>query len=292
MKVLVTGAAGFIAPHVAEMFEEKGYEVVRTDIRDGDSRTLFADLSSLENMLRITEGVEIVCHLGGMANLRLALDYPDAAVRDNVLGTACLLEASLHNKVRLFIYASSSEVYGRPQYQPVNEEHLCNPYHPYTITKLCAERLVMVYSRLKGLPGVALRLGTAYGRGIGKNSVISIFIRQAMQKKPIIIEGSGHQLRQFTHVSDLARAFVLAAESEVQGEVFNILADEEISIGQLAEMVRQRLPTTIDYKEARLSDMASAMVSSAKAKEVLGWNARVGFEDGLGKLIDGFSEAG
>lgn len=287
MRVLVTGAAGFLAPHVALAFEERGHEVVRTDIRPaGDSRIVPADLTSLPSILPVTKGVDVVCHLGGVGDVYLAQNEPQTAAAANVLGTVNVLEASLRSGIRKVIYASTWEVYGEPQHQPVDEEHPCNPDHPYSITKLAGERLVMAYDQLKELPGIGLRIGTSYGPGMRPNSVFSIFIRRAMEGQPIAIKGTGQQSRQFTHVSDVAGAFVLAAESDMRGDVFNIVADEEISISQLAEMVAERLPTKITYEPARLGDVPPARVSAAKAQRVLGWVAQIGFRHGLFTLID------
>lgn len=290
MRVLVTGAAGSVAPHVAMAFEEQGHEAVRTDLRsDEDGVIVPSDLTSLGSLLEVTLGIDVVCHLGGVGDVYLAFNEPYTAAAANVLGTANLSEACLRNKVRKVIYASTWEVYGEPKYQPLDEEHPCDPDHPYNITKLGGERLVMAFDRLKGLPGVALRLGTAYGPGMRPNSVFSIFINRAMQGQPITIKGTGQQSRQFTHVADIARAFVLAAESDIHGEAFNIVAEEDITIRQLAEMVVRELPTQIVHEEARVGDVPPAKVSSEKAKLILGWKPQVRFDEGLRSLIQWYA---
>ena len=286
MRVLVTGASGFIAPHVADALEKRGHEVIRTDIRPtDDGRVVPSDLTSLASMLLVTEGVDAVCHLGGVGDVYLAASEPHTAAAVNVLGTANLLEACLRNGTAKVIYASTWEVYGEPQYQPMDEDHACTPDHPYSITKLAGERLVMAYDRLKGLPGVVLRLGTAYGPGMRPNSVFSIFIRLAMKGEPITIQGTGEQSRQFTHVSDIAAAFALSAEHTIRGEVFNVVSDEEVTIRQLAELVVERLPTEIVYEPARLGDVPPAQVSSEKAQRAFGWVPRIAFRDGLLELL-------
>lgn len=291
MRVLVTGAAGFIAPHVADAFEQRGHQVIRTDIRSAyDGRIVPSDLRSLPSMLDVTEDADVVCHLGGVGDVYLAQNEPQTAAAANVLGTANLLEACLRNRLSKLIYASTWEVYGEPKYQPIDEDHPSNPDHPYSITKLAGERLVVAYDRLKGLPGIALRIGTTYGPGMRPNSVFSIFISRAMQGKPITIKGTGQQSRQFTHASDVARAFVLAAESEVRGEVFNIATDEAITIRQLAEAVVKHLPTDITYEPARLGDVTPARVSTEKANGVLKWLPDITFRDGLLSLIEWYQE--
>jgi len=293
MIVLVTGAAGFIAPHVAAAFEQHGHHVIRTDARAdaradalGPGSSLRHDLTSLEDMCRATTGVDIVCHLGGVGDVDLAGREPHTAAKANVLGTATALEACRCNQVGKFIYASTWEVYGQPSYQPIDEAHPCAPDHPYSITKLAGEQLVIAFDKFRGVPGIALRLGTTFGMGMRANSVFSIFIRQARQNQPITIKGSGQQTRQFTHVRDVAQAFVLAAQSDWHGHVFNIVADESISIRQLAEKIAQRLPTRITCEAARLGDPMPARVSSDKARRVLGWQPRVHFDEGLDELIE------
>ena len=287
MNILVTGAAGFLGPHVAAAFLEKGHTCRLTDLRPGEGHNdiEIADLTRMGDALRVTSGIEVVCHLGGVGDVYLAFEHPDEAARANVVGTATLLEACRQNGVHKLIYTSTWEVYGEPEYQPLDEAHPCRPDHPYNITKLAGEHLSVSYDRLKGLPTVCLRLGTAYGRGMRPNSVFSIFIAKALKQEAITVQGSGNQTRQFTHVRDIGQAFALAAESEVHGEVFNIVSPEEVTIRRLAEIVTEALPTRLEFGEPRPGDIPSAQVSSAKAEQVLGWRPQVSFHDGLQDLI-------
>src|SRR5690606_10214835 len=112
---------------------------------------------------------------------------------------------------------------GQPQYEPIDEDHPCNPDHPYNITKLAGERLLLAADDLRGIRATALRLGTAYGPGLRPNSVFRIFIDRAKRGEPITIQGDGSQGRQFTHVGDLARAFILATRSSIHGLAFNVV---------------------------------------------------------------------
>ena len=243
----------------------------------------------MDALCRVTEGIDVVCHLGGVGDVYLALDRPSVAASANVVGTATLEEASFRNGVGKFVYASTWEVYGEPVYQPLDEEHPCNPDHPYSITKLAGERLALACSDLKGLPVLSLRLGTAYGAGMRANSVFSIFIERAMKGQPITVQGSGEQGRQFTHASDIGRAFVLAALSQVRGEAINIVAPGRASIRQLAEWVAEEFPTEITYGPRREGDVPSAAVSAEKAERLLGWKAEVGLREGLRDLIAGYA---
>jgi nucleoside-diphosphate-sugar epimerase len=244
------------------------------------------DLTQLDDLLDATRDVEAVCHLGGVGDVYLALEQPQLAAAHNVLGTANVMEACLRNGVQKVVYASTWEVYGLPQYEPIDEQHPCRPDHPYNITKLAGEQIVLSYDRLKGLQAIALRLGTAYGAAMRPNAVIPMFIRKALVGEPLIIKGSGEQWRQFTHARDLARAFALAIESPLHGEALNVLSDERVSVKQLAELVARRLPVEIVYQEARPGDIPSASVSSDRARQSLGWAARIPFREGLSELID------
>ena len=139
---------------------------------------------------------------------------------------------------------------------------------------------------LRGLSGVALRLGTAYGSGLRPNSVFRIFIDRAKRGEPITVAGDGSQGRQFTHASDIARAFVLAAESDVSGIALNTVAPETTTIRELAERVAARYPTEVTFGPKRPGDVPPSTVSPKKIEEVLGWRAEVSFEAGLNELMD------
>src|SRR5690606_24922516 len=137
------------------------------------------------------------------------------------------------------------------------------PDHPYNITKYGGELILLSYDRLKGLPVLALRLGTSYGLRMRPNSVFSIFISKAQRGEPIVIQGTGEQSRQFTHATDIARAFALGVESDVHGMALNTVSEESTSIRQLAELVQRRLPTELSFGEPRPGDISPARVSSA-----------------------------
>lgn len=291
--VVVTGGSGFLGSHVVEELVGRGHEVGILDLNP--PRPEFAGLAScryiagdLTNLASVTDGVsgaDAVCHLAGVGDVYLATREPYTAALLNVAGTGYVAEAALRQHVRKVVYASTWEVYGEPHYQPIDEEHPCNPDHPYNITKFSGERLLLSYDRLKGVPAVALRLGTAFGLRMRPNSVFSMFINKASNAESIVIQGTGAQTRQFTHARDIARAFALAVESDVHGEAINAVAPESISIRQLAEMVCLRLPTTVQFAAARAGDIQPAHISSEKAKRLLGWTARIRFADGLDEMI-------
>lgn len=294
MYVVVTGGSGFLGSHVAEELLRRGQEVGIFDVNPPHSEVsnrpgchfIPGDLTDLDSVTRGMAGADAICHLGGVGDVYLAAKEPHTAAIVNSAGTAHVAEAALRHGCRRLVYASTWEVYGKPQYQPLDEAHPCNPDHPYNITKYSGELLALSYDHLKGLPVLALRLGTSFGARMRPNSVFSIFITKAMNGEAITIQGTGEQSRQFTHARDIARAFAMGVESETHGLAINTVSEESTSIRRLAELIQRRLPTTVEYKPARAGDISPAIVSSDKAKQLLGWEAQVKFQDGLDEMID------
>jgi UDP-glucose 4-epimerase len=289
--VLVTGGAGFLGSHVAREFVEYGYRVTVLDRVAPKSPLLRgigfvqADLLDLNTLVNLLDGVEVVCHLAGVGDVYLAAAEPFTAATLNCVGTANIAEAARRTGVQKLVYASTWEVYGTPETDPVTEAHPCRPDHPYNITKYSGELLVLAYDRLHDLPAVALRLGTAFGPGMRPNSVFSTFIDRARVGEPIVIAGSGDQSRQFTHARDISAGFRLAAESPIRGKAINLTARERISIRQLAEMVVEQFPTEIRFGPMRTGDIHPATIDSSRARVLLGWEPQVRFRDGLLDLM-------
>lgn len=286
MNVLVTGGAGFLGSHVLEELIDRGHNAVCFDLQPSPfCGSVVGDLLDMDDLMAATKEADAVCHLGAIGDVYLAFEKPHLAAAVNTTGTANLMEACLANGVGKVVYASTWEVYGPPVYEPIDEAHPTNPDHPYNVTKLAGEQIAMTYDRLKGLPVVSLRLGTSFGTRMRGNSVFSIFIKKALARDPITIQGTGEQARQFVHARDAARAFAIALESSVRAETFNIVASRSVSIKELAEMVARRIPTDLNFAPARAGDIHPAKVSAAKATSVLGWEPIVTFEDGLAEII-------
>ena len=287
MKGIITGAAGFLGSHVADVLAERGLDITGLDLADNPKhRTVRADLMEPDQLAAAFAGADFVCHLAAVGDVYLAGEKPWLAAQINATGTANVCEAALKAGVPKFVYASTWEVYGTPHYQPIDEQHPCAPDHPYNITKLAGERLAIAYGHLrKGLTVSALRLGTAYGTRMRPNSVFSLFIDKALRGESITIQGTGQQGRQFTHARDVGRAFAAAIERAENGSVYNTVADEFVTIRQLAELVTARIPTKIVYTEARQADVPTATVSNELIKRELGWRPEVPFADGLAELV-------
>lgn len=291
MKVLLTGASGFLGRHVAQRLLADGFAVTGFDQNPGgpDHETVLGDLTNPFAVEGAVAGHDVVCHIGAIGDVYLAASDPALAASVNVLGTTNVAQAARKAEARV-VYASTWEVYGTPQYEPIDEDHPTAPDHPYNITKLAGERMLLAADHLQGVPALALRLGTAYGTGLRPNSVFRIFLDKARKREPITIQGDGSQSRQFTHAEDIARAFSLACRSELRGMALNAVAEEPISIKQLAESVISRFPTELSFGPARAGDVAPALVSSRRIEELLDWRAEVSFDSGMDSLIESLTD--
>ena len=289
---MVTGAAGFLGPHVAQRLLDDGFDVTAYDLRKyehSDVRSIEGDLLDAESVAKAVAGVDVICHVGAIGDVYLAGEQPALAASVNVTGTAIIAEAARNEGARV-VYASTWEVYGEPVYEPLDEQHRCAPDHPYNITKLAGESMLLAADHLHDVPVLALRLGTAYGPGLRPNSVFRIFIDRARKGEPLTIQGDGSQCRQFTHARDIARAFSMAAKSELRGMALNTVAPEAVSIKELAEIVVERFPTELTFGPPRPGDVPPAAVSGALIEEKLGWVADIPFKDGMSELMDSVVE--
>lgn len=289
MKVLVTGAAGFLGRHIAKRFRDSGWDVTGFDLavfEEPGVEFLQGDLTDSASIEQAVAPVDVVAHVGAIGDVYLAGEQPALAARVNVVGTANVVEAAVRHDSRV-VYASTWEVYGEPEREPIDEDHPTMPDHPYSITKLAGESLLLAAADLRDLPSIALRLGTAYGSGLRPNSVFRIFLDKARQGEPITIQGDGSQGRQFTHASDISRAFLLAAESTVSGIALNVVAPETTSIKELAEAVVAKFSTELTFGDPRPGDVSPALVSGERANTTLGWKAEMLFNEGLDELIRG-----
>ncbi len=281
-KVLVTGSSGFLGKNISEYLSKKGWIVKQFDKASGQ------DLMNERDLRKSLKSVDYVCHLAAVGDVYLAAANPVLAAQIGVGGTANLVKiANEVGNIKKIVYASTWEVYGHPKYQPLDEKHLCLPDHPYSISKYAGE--LMLGSKLNAVPWIILRLGSAYGKNMRSNAVIPLFINKAKNKEAITIAGDGSQIRQFTFATDIARAFEMAMLSKVSGEVFNIVSSEVQTIKQIALKVKATLPVKINRGPKRKGDVPPAKVSSAKAKKLLGWTAKVKFDDGFMEVFNSLS---
>ncbi|NLW92055.1 MAG: SDR family oxidoreductase [Syntrophomonadaceae bacterium] len=299
MKTLVTGGAGFIGSHLVDRLMLDGHEVI---VLDNFSTGRPENLRHLENekRLRLIEvdiqdkvaiqeffkGVDWVFHLAALADIVPSIERPEEYFHANVDGTLAVLETVRQYGVKKFLYAASSSCYGIPDVYPTPETADIRPQYPYALTKNLAEQMIMHWGRLYKIPVVALRLFNVYGtrsRTSGTyGAVFGVFLAQKLAGKPFTIVGDGTQTRDFTYVTDVAKAFVCAAESEVRNEVFNVGSGGTYSVNRLVEL----LGGDVVYIPKRPGEPDCTFADTVKIQRVLGWQPEVSLAEGVAKVLE------
>lgn len=290
---IVTGGAGFIGSHIVDALVERGDDVhVIDDLSAGSRENVNRnavlheqDIGELDAVQNVLEGADCVFHLAALPRVSFSLEYPAKTHDTNVTGTFNVLEAAYRSGVSRVVFASSSSVYGDQDMMPLEESMQPNPKSPYALHKRIGELYARMYANVFGLSTVCLRFFNIYGRRQDPNGPYALvtvkFMRQKAAGEPLTITGDGEQTRDFTHVSDVVRANLAAAESEQvgSGEVMNIGAGNNISINRLAELVGGEKT----YTEARL-EPRDTLADSQRAKALLGWEPQVSIEDGIADM--------
>ncbi len=302
MKALVTGAAGFIGSHLAEKLLAEGMDVLGIDnfsdyydrrlkdynlrrLRDEDNFSLLeADLLDLE-LSQILADIDLVFHQAAQAGVRASWGEDFQIYSDsNVLATQRLLEAACEAGIKKFVYASSSSVYGETEDLPMQEEGRTRPVSPYGVTKLAGENLCQLYHHNFGLPVVSLRYFTVYGERQRPDMAFHIFIKSMLRGESITIFGDGQQSRNFTYVEDAVNANLLAASSEVSGEIFNIGGpDGNIELNRAVDIIEKKVEHSSgrEYRGEVDGDVRHTAADCSKAAEMLGYEPETGLEAGI-----------
>jgi UDP-glucose 4-epimerase len=291
MRALVTGGSGFIGSHVVDKLAERGVTVRildtvpphRTDVERYD-----VSLLDFERLRPAMNGVDMVFHLGAVADVKDAAESPQYTDMINTRGTINVLEAARRAGVRRVIYGSTTWVYSDTNGILLDEDSLLNaPSHIYTATKLASEYYCKAYSQLYKLPFTILRYGIPYGPRARPGAVIPIFVKKALQGEPLTIAGDGLQFRKFVYVEDLAEGNVLALKPVAENKIYNLEGSEKVSIRQIAETIQKILGRVeIKFVEGRPGDFSGKEISNRRALEDLGWEPRVSFEEGVRRYIE------
>ena len=302
MRLVVTGAAGFIGSHLCDRLLETGHEVVGIDgyvpfyPREMKERnlakakasanftlheTLIEKATSLESLL---QGASAIYHLAAQAGVRASWGDDFAGyVEHNVLGTQKLLEAAVNAKVPRVIYASSSSVYGDVNELPLRESMALSPVSPYGVTKLAAEHLVHLYGKANDLSVTSLRFFTVYGPRQRPDMAFHRFLKAVRDAQPITLYGDGQQTRDFTFIADLVDVLQCSLVQGKPGLVYNVGGGQRISVLKVLEtiaMVTGR-EVRIDRQEAQKGDMRDTLADTAQAARDLGFIPKTPLATGL-----------
>ncbi len=293
MKCIVTGGAGFIGSHVAAALVARGDEVhVIDNLAAGKKervnlKAVFheADIRDFDALAPVFVGADAVFHLAALPRVQPSIADPRTTHDTNVTGTLNVLVAARDAKVKRVVYSASSSAYGNQDTMPLRESMEARPLSPYGLQKYIGELYCRLFHEIYGLPTVSLRYFNVYGPGAATEGayalVIGKFLEQRKNGTPLTIVPDGTQSRDFTHVSDVVRANLMAAESPNvgTGEVINIGGGRNRTVLEVAALIGG--PTVFIAPQL---EPKHTLADITKAKELLGWSPTVPFEDGIAEL--------
>jgi UDP-glucose 4-epimerase len=296
MRAIVTGGAGFIGSHLVDALVARDVEVTVVDnfatgrdenLKGAADRVKIerCDINKTEHLKGVFSGVDVVFHLAGLADIVPSIERPTEYFRANVDGTQSVMEAARAAGVRRVIYAASSSCYGIPDVYPTAETAEIRPQYPYALTKYLGELIALHWAKVYRIPTLSLRLFNVFGvrsRTSGAyGSVFGVFLAQKLAGKPFTVVGDGTQSRDFTYVTDVARAFVVAGESDATEEAINIGTNQPQTVNRLVEL----LAGTVVHVPKRPGEPDSTHADAAKAARLLKWRPEIPFEDGVKRIL-------
>lgn len=305
-RVVVTGGAGFIGSHLAELLVNKGYRVIIIDnfvtgrldnlskIPKSKIDIVRADVANFKKIEKKFKNVEFVFHLAALADIVPSIEEPNKYFHSNVNGTLNVLRASKKYNIKKVVYAASASCYGLVKKFPTSEKEKINTEYPYALTKNLGEKLLVHWSKVYNLQTISLRLFNVYGlrsRTTGAyGAMFGVFLAQKINNKPLTIVGDGKQTRDFTYVTDVAQAFYMAAKSKIYHGIFNVGTGKPTSVNYIAKKLGGK--TVRIPKRPGEPDKSEANIR--KIARFLRWKPKVKIDDGIKVMlanIDDWSKA-
>ena len=296
---LVTGGAGFIGSHLVSKLLENGHKVIVIDnLVEGkldnlplyNSNLHFIQASIEDNLPDVCKDVDTMFHLAALPRVQRSIKYPRETHDVNVTGTLNLLLAAKDHGVKRFVLSSSSSVYGNQDQLPFVESMVPNPLSPYALHKLIDEQYCQLFSKIFGLGTICLRYFNVYGPRMNPDgayaNLFPKFIKLMSQNETPTINGDGEQTRDFTYVDDVVEANLLAAQSSISGEVFNVGNGKNVSVNEVVSILNRLMGKNIVpiYGPAVI-EPKSTLASGIKSYEMLGWKPKVELEEGIKTML-------
>jgi UDP-glucose 4-epimerase len=299
MRCMVTGGAGFIGSHLVDaLLAGRNKVLVLDNFSTGRPENLAhhkknknltlvrADIAKIDRIKPYFKNIDVVFHLAALADIVPSIVNPVSYYTSNVFGTMSVVEASRLAGVKKVVYAASSSCYGLPRTYPTPETAAIDPRYPYALTKYLGEETLLHWGKVYKLPVVSLRLFNVYGprsRTSGTyGAVFGVFLAQKLKNKPFTVVGDGRQTRDFIYVTDVAAAFLRAAQAKCSGEVFNIGSGNSYSVNYLVKLLKGQAV----HIPKRPGEPDRTQADITKTKKMIGWRPQVSFEDGVGKVLD------
>ncbi len=308
---LITGGAGFIGSNLCEALLNKGYKVrcldnlstgklinVEAFLNNSNFVFIKGDIRDIDTCMKACEGVDYVLHQAAWGSVPRSIEMPLAYEEINIKGTLNMMEAARQNKIKKFIYASSSSVYGDDPSLPKKEGQEGNVLSPYALTKKVNEEYGKIYKKLYGLDTYGLRYFNVFGKRQDPNgayaAVIPKFIKLLLNGERPTINGDGQQSRDFTYIENVIEANLKAckASTEIAGEVFNIAYGGRVYLYDLYKLLCKLLGKEIEpiFGPERIGDIKHSNADISKAREMLGYDPSWSFERGLSEAINWYKE--
>ncbi len=306
-RILITGGAGFIGSNIVDYLISIGHTqiTVLDNLETGFLNNLNphlqkinfikGDITHYETCLQATQNCDVVLHQAALGSVPRSIANPTNTHATNLTGFLNVLEACKANSVKRFVYASSSSVYGSDETLPKQEHKTGQPLSPYAVTKSANELYANVFYQLYNLEVIGLRYFNVFGAKQNPAgpyaAVIPIFINNCLTNEPSSIYGDGTNQRDFTHVSNVVQANILAATTtneKVFGEVFNIAFGGSIAIKELYELIKTKLNSDlqVQYKNPRMGEIKNSFAAIDKAKELLGYQPQTNLQDGIDATVN------
>jgi UDP-glucose 4-epimerase len=295
VKVVVTGGAGFIGSHVADAFVERGDEVLVLDDFSSGSREYVPGRATLAELDiadadRVREafadfGPEYICHLAAQASVTVSVKEPKRDFDSNVLGTFNILNSATEHRARTVFASTGGALYGEGAPIPTDESYVAQPLSPYGASKQAAEAFVGALARFHGIDHAVFRLGNVYGprqSPHGEAGVVAIFSERLLHGRPVVAYGHGTPTRDYVHVRDIARAFVMVADTPMAG-TFNLGWGREVSVLDVLDGLQQAAGTSVEpqLEALRPGELTRSAIDSDAAERAFGWRPEIPLEDGL-----------